>query len=109
MHSTGQLVSQSGVGYVVQFCSFSHWHLIFYTLKVGICQCIMGVDLFGVLKYVLVQNLLRFCLKKKKTGKETHTINVIKMCSILRPQATKNNIKIAWPNNCVTLPRDFHS
>ena len=29
MHSTGEPVSQSGVGYVVQFCSFSHWHLIF--------------------------------------------------------------------------------
>ena len=75
MHSTGQPVSQSGVGYVVQFCSFSHWHLIFYTLKVGTCQCIMGVDLFGVLKSVLVQNLLRFCLKN---GQETHTKNVIK-------------------------------
>ena len=34
MHSTGQPVSQSGVGYVVQFCSISHWHLVFYTLKV---------------------------------------------------------------------------
>ena len=71
MHSTGQPVSQSGVGYVVQFCSFSHRHLIFYALKVGTCQCIMGVDLFGVLKSVLVQNLLRFCLKKKR-ARNTH-------------------------------------
>ena len=47
MHSTRQPVSQSGVGYVVQFCSFSHWHLIFYTLNVGIRQCMMGVDLLG--------------------------------------------------------------
>ena len=88
MYSTGQRVSQSAVGYVVQFCSFSHWHLIFYTLKVGTSQCFMGVDLFGVLKSVMVQNLLRFCLKK--TGKKKHTKNVIKMCSIPRPQATKN-------------------
>ena len=107
MHSTGQPVSQSGVGYVVQFCSFSHWHLIFYTLKVGICQSIMGIDLFGVLKSVLVQNWVE--VLSQKTGKETHTKNVIKMFSILRPQAAKNHIKIAWPNNCVTLPRDFHS
>ena len=26
----------------------------------------------------------------QKNGQETHTKNVIKMCSILRPQATKN-------------------
>ena len=57
----------------------------------------------GVLNSVLVQNLLRFC--KKKTGKETHTKNVIKLCSILQ----KIKFKIAWPNNCVTLSRDFLS
>ena len=74
MLTTGQPVSQSGVGYVVQFCSFSHWHLIFYILKVGTCQCIMGVDLLGVLKSVLVQNLLRFGLKKRarNTHKKRH-------------------------------------
>ena len=70
MHSTGQHVSQSSVGYVVQFCRFSHWHLIFYTLNVGICQCIMGVDLLGS----------EFCsgsefveVSPLKTDKETHT------------------------------------
>ena len=36
--STGQPVSQSSLGYVVQFCSFSHWHLISYTLNVGIIK-----------------------------------------------------------------------
>ena len=70
MHSTGQPVSQSGVGYVVQFCSFAHWHFIFYTLKVGTCQCIMGVDLFGVLKSVLVQEFVE--VLSQKTGKK-HT------------------------------------
>ena len=48
MHSTRQAVTESSVGYVVQFCSFYHWHLIFYTLNVGISQCTMGVDLFGL-------------------------------------------------------------
>ena len=35
MHFTRQPVSQSGVGYVVQFCSFSHWRLFFYSLNIG--------------------------------------------------------------------------
>ena len=93
MHSTGQPVSQSGVGYVVQFCSFSHWHLIFYTLKVGLvtCQCIMGVDLLGVLKSVLVQNLLRFCLKKN--GQETHTKNVKNVFYSKTPSYKKSILK----------------
>ena len=89
MHSTGQPVSQSVVGYAVQLSSFSHWHLIFYTLNVGISQCIMGVDLWGS----------EFCsgaefveVLQKKKCKETHTKKVIKMCSIPRPQATKKSI-----------------
>ena len=45
---------------------------------------------FGVLNSVLVQNLLRFCSKKGQ--RNTHKKTVIKMCSILRPQATKNQI-----------------
>ena len=81
MHSTEQPVSQSSVGCVVHFCSFSHWHLIFYTLNVGICQCIIGIDLCSGAEF------LEFL--PQKTGEETHTKNVIKVCSILRPQATK--------------------
>ena len=62
---------------------------------------------FGVLNSVLVQNLSRFCLKKrtKKHRQKRHK----NLFYSKTPSYKKNNIKIAWPNNCVKLPRDFHS
>ena len=70
MHSIRQPVSQSSVGYVVQFCSFIHWHLIFCTLNVGICQCIMGRPFWGS-EFCSAAEFVEVLLQK--TGKETHT------------------------------------
>ena len=107
MHSTGQPDSQSCVGYVVQFCSFSHWHLIFYTLNVGICQCIMGLH-FWVSEFCSGADFVE--VLPIKTSKETHTKKTPLKCALFEdPKLQKNNITIAWPNNCVTFPRDFHS
>ena len=94
MHSTGQPVSQTSMGSVVQFCSFSHWHLIFYTLNVGICQCIMGVDLLGFWTLFWCRICWGFALKKQA---KKHTQKTSEKCVL-----QKSNIKLAWPNNCVT-------
>ena len=86
MHSTGQPVSQSGVGYVVVLQLFSLASSFLHT-ECRNSSVHHGLRPFWVLNSVLVQNLLRFCQKKDK---ETHTKNVIKMCSFLRSKATKN-------------------
>ena len=85
MHSTGHPVSQSGVGYVVQFFSLASYFLHAENRHLSVHH---GHRPSGVLNSVLVQNFLRFC--QKKCAKKHTQKNIIKMCSILRPKATKN-------------------
>ena len=104
MHSTGQPVSQSIVGmlYILQLFSLASYFLHTECRHLSVHH---GRRPFGVLNLVLVQNLSRFCLKKrtKKHRQKRH-----KNLFYSKTPSYKKNIKTAWPKNCVKRPRDFH-
>ena len=88
MHSTGQHVSQSGVGVyctVLQLFSLASYFLHTESRHLSVhhrCRPFWGSEICSGAEFVEVLS--------QKMGKKKHTKNVIKMCSILRPQATKN-------------------